>query len=388
MSTLYLLFENCPFHTRCALFDTHGRLISLRLTEHSRPLIEGAIVWGRVRAITPSLGSAFIDIGDTHDALLPLNTLPKGRRLVQGQPVMARIARGGFGEKGARLDARVAYKEPDPVGQCPRVLQAAPSALTRALQDAGAHQVKVILPHGLAHEAVAKHVPERNMLFLNDNAHGFDAYETLDDVLDTLKTPVPTFPFPAGDLRVEMTSAVATIDVNFKGFSGSTAQTPSEKAILAANMAAAEAAARLMRLLDLGGSVIIDFITPPSKQQRELVTNHLQATMATTDDHFQNVRPMSRHGLVEVNRARTGPSLNLLLATPAYVAGEIALRLWRTPTGANPHLMAQQVAAHPQVVSVLQQHLTTQVCLAQLGRTVTFSPTPADSPLTRFSITG
>jgi hypothetical protein len=384
--TMFLLYETCPFHTRCALFDGNGRLVTLRISDASRPLIEGAVVWGRVRAVNPSLSTAFVDIGDTHDAVLPFASLPKNLRLVEGQPLLVRITRGGFGEKGARLDARVAHRPPQDVGECPRLFQPAPTALTRALQDAGPRPVTVLLPHGMAREEVARHVPERAITYLNDGKHTFDALAVLDEVLDILKTPAPTFDFPAGTLIVEMTSAVATIDVNFRGLRGAAGQLPGEQAILAANLAAAEDAARLIRLFDLGGSVIVDFITPPSKQHREMVTNHLQATMETTDDDFESVRPMSRHGLVELNRSRRGPSLNLLLATPAYVAGEIALRLWREPAGMNPHLAQQVVVAHPQVLSVLQHYLTTELCLTQLGRHIVFQPTEL-APVTAFRIT-
>lgn len=378
--TYHILYESCPWHTRCALFDEEGRLLTLRYTDSLRPYTEGAIVWGRTRNVVPSLGAAFVDIGDVEDALLPLNTLPQGSKLTQGMPVLARIARAGFTEKGARLDARTAFKTPAPSAPCPAVLAPAPSALTRALHDANANPVTVWLTSAVYRDAVTRSVPERAIKQLD--YEDADWIERLDTELDTILSPAPTFSFGHGhNVIVELTSAVATIDVN-----GAPIQSASKTdATLAVNLAAAEEVARLCRLLDLGGAVIVDFITPKSKQHREVITDHLKATLQTTDDKFVEVRPMSRHGLTELTRERIGPSLNLLLKTPPFVAGRIGLELLRTPAGANPKLRKQTVVAHPEVIACLQPHLTTANCLAHLGRPIALEANGA-FPITTYKI--
>jgi hypothetical protein len=362
----HLLYETCGWHTRCALFDEQGRLLTLRYDDIHRQLIEGAIVWSRVRTISTGMGAAFVDIGDFQDALLPLNTLPSGTKLHQGQSLLARITRGGFAEKGARLDARVATPPPAAHTACPSLLVRAPTALKRALRDAGSTPVKVWLPHGLARDEVAKFVPEKAIFQLNEAQDAPDVLTTLETMLAQIIAPIPTFTFPHGDVKVELTSAVATIDINFKPL-----QANHQATVLAANLSAADEVARLVRLLDLGGSVVVDFITPKSKAHRDLIDSHLEANLSTTDDHFEHLRPMSRHGLSEITRARTGPSLNLLLKTPAFVAGNAALNLWRTPAGANPRLQNQKLVAHEQVLKFLQPHLTHEACLRTLGRPIT-----------------
>lgn len=367
----HLLYESCGWHTRCALFNEQGRLLSLRYDDVSRTLIEGAVVWGRVRMLAPSLGAAFVDIGDVHDGVLPLNTLPQGHKLHEGQGVLVRIARAGFGEKGAKLDGRVVLKQEQPPQQCPSVVIQAPNALKRALRDAGSTPVKCWLPHGLYRDAVAQVVREKQIFQLDKDPAAPELLQQLDEELARILAPVPTFPFPHGDVRVELTSAVATIDVNFRPMAA-----PKGDATLAANLAAAEEVARLVRLLDLGGSVIVDFITPKSKAHRDLIDDHLHAALTTTDEHFEHLRPMSRHGLSELTRSRTGPSLMLLLKTPAFVAGAIGLTLWRTPAGANPGLLRQTVQAHPLVLAGLQPHLTEATCLRHLGRMVTVQANP------------
>lgn len=387
--TYHILYESTPWHTRCALFDDHGRLLTLRYDEATRRHIEGAIAFGRVRTVVPSLGAAFVDIGDIQDAILPLNTLPQGARLTQGAPVLARISRGGFQEKGARLDARTALKPPPSGTPCPSLLQPPPSALRRALQDAGSNPVTVWLTCGQQRDAVAQHVPERAIRQLDMDSADFGSEslpDKLDACLDAMVSPRPTFPFSGnvkGNLIIELTSAVATIDVNAGPVMGAT----KEDATLAVNLKAAEEVARLCRLLDLGGSVIVDFITPKSKNHRGIIAEHLSATFGTTDDRFVELRPMSRHGLLELTRERSGPSLTLLLKTPEYVAGRIGLELWRTPAGTNPKLRAQTVVAHPDVIHVLQKHLTQAACLSHLGRPITLQPNGA-LPITTYQIHG
>jgi len=379
----HLLYESCGWHTRCALFDEHGRLLTLRYDDISRPYIEGALVWGRVRQVVPSLGAAFIDIGDVHDGLLALNALPKGATtLTVGQGVMVRITRGGFAEKGAKLDARVAHKSTIAPGTKPHVVKAAPSALQRSLRDAGSMPVKVWLPHGVFRDVVAKVVPERQIFMLNEDPQGHDTLPDvlglLDDELARMLSPKPTFPFPNGDVVVELTSAVATMDINFRPLEG----VSKGDAVLAANLTAAETVARLARLLDLGGSVIIDFITPKNKAQREMIYDHLDAALSTTDDHYEHLRPLSPNGLCELTRARTGPSLMLLLNTAPYVAGAVGLALWRMPAGFNPSVRQYAVRAHPTVAEILARHIQPQEALRPLGRPLQITADVALQPST------
>lgn len=388
--TYHILHESTPWHTRCALFDDHGRLLTLRYDDVTRRHIEGALAYGRVRQVVPSLGAAFVDIGDIQDALLPLGTLNEGVKLTQGQPVLARIARGGFQEKGARLNARIANKMPPEDTPCPSLIQSPPSALRRCLHDAGSHPVTVWITSGSHRDAVTQHVPERSVkqLDLDDTQLGGQSFpDSLDACLDAMISQRPTFPFNGkgitGNLIIELTSAVATIDVN----AGPVAGVSKDDFTLSVNLRAAEEVARLCRLLDLGGSVIVDFITPRSKNHRGIIAEHLSATFSTTDDRFVELRPMSRHGLLELTRERSGPSLTLLLKTPEYVAGRIGLELWRTPAGANPKLRAQTVTAHPEVIHVLQRHLTQATCLTHLGRPVTLVANGA-LPITTYQLNG
>lgn len=391
--TYHILYEACPWHARAALFNDKGELLTLRFDDAARPFTEGTVVWGRVRKVESSLGAAFVDIGDTQDAFLPLSTLTPGpaqpkTKLKEGQPLLVRVTRSGFYEKGARLDARVAMEPPPPGTPTPTIMAKAPSLLTRMLHDAGAHPTLIHIPDARLRDAARQHVPESAIAQLNHGHGGEEWFERLDTLLDTLNSPRPAFPFPGGKLIVELTSAVATIDVDAGPLVGAAGHLPQSHAQLALNMLAAEHAARLMRLLDLGGVVIVDFITPKSRTDREAITQHLVATAQASDDRFVEARPMSRHGIVEVSRERSRPSLPLLMAHPTFIAGRMALELWRHAPGTNPKLKSQTVTCHPQVAGILKTHLTQQTCLTQLGRPITIIPANPLLPLTATTISG
>lgn len=366
----HILFEACPWHQRAALFDDHGKLLTLRIDDADRPFREGTVVLGRVRAVEASLGGAFVDIGDRADGFLPFSTLmPEQRtaKLTNGQSLLVRIARAGYMDKGAKLDARVSNKPPPANTPVPSIVQHAPTALTRAFHDAASQPVKGWVSNAGLRDAMARHLPDASILQVDCDDTGDGWYERLDTEMDTMLAASPTWGFGgSGSLIVEMTSAVATIDVNAgPGFAATRAE-----AVLAANVAAATEVARLCRLLDLGGIIIADFITPPLKAHRAIVSDHLSNTLSTTDENFVELRTMSRHGIIEITRERSGPSLTLLLQRPYAVAGRILLDLWRHPAGTLPRVRARRVRCHPQVATLLKQRLTSEACLTHLGMLV------------------
>lgn len=375
-----ILYETCPWHTRVALFDERGKLISLRFEDESRQHIEGALVHGRVRRISEGLGAAFVDVGDTVDGFLPLKTLAKeAPKLTEGQDLLVRVVRGASDDKGARLDARVAYKEDEALPAAPSMVRPALSAFKRALHDAGDTPVRCWLGSPELRDNLGLGVPDEKIFILSEHPD-VDLVETLDSQLEQL-TGREFQLMGGGRLVVEMTKALVSIDVD----AGAAGADPGQSA-LDINLQAATEAERLCQLLDLGGNVIIDFITMPKKAQREQVTEHLRRMFATRDEQQVEVLPMSRYGLVEVNRQRGGPMLPELLSYPSYVAGDILLRLWRSrysTTSSNKRDIRLQTSE--EVGQLLAQRLTTDVALAYFGRPVALS-TEATWPTTRWQL--
>ena len=171
---------------------------------------------GRVRKVEKSLGGAFVDIGDQMDGFLSFNTLlPEDKKagLTEGRAILVRIARAGFAEKGAKLDGRVSLKPPGAETPVPSMVQAPAGVLTRTLHDAGANPAICWIADGRWRDRVAKHIPEANIRQL-DQDDSVEWVGKLEDHLDITLSKKPTYPFPGGNLIVELTSAVATIDVN------------------------------------------------------------------------------------------------------------------------------------------------------------------------------
>jgi len=115
-----------------------------------------------------------------------------------------------------------------------------------------------------------------------------------------------------GYLVIDQTESMTTIDVNTGGFVG---HRNLEDTIFRTNLEAAVAIARQLRLRNLGGIIIIDFIDMHDATHRDQVLAALEQALAT--DHAQTqVAPISPLGLVEMTRKRTRESLEHLLCVP------------------------------------------------------------------------
>jgi ribonuclease G len=112
-----------------------------------------------------------------------------------------------------------------------------------------------------------------------------------------------------GHLVIDQTESMTTIDVNTGGFVG---HRNLEDTIFRTNLEAAVAIARQLRLRNLGGIIIIDFIDMTDAAHRTQVMEALQRALA--GDHAQtHIASVSSLGLVEMTRKRTRESLEHLL---------------------------------------------------------------------------
>jgi len=115
-----------------------------------------------------------------------------------------------------------------------------------------------------------------------------------------------------GYLIIDQTEAMTTIDVNTGAFVG---HRNLEETIFRTNLEAAVAIARQLRLRNLGGIIIIDFIDMEEPEHRRQVIQALER--ALSDDHVKtNISAVSPLGLVEMTRKRTRESLEHLLCQP------------------------------------------------------------------------
>lgn len=110
-----------------------------------------------------------------------------------------------------------------------------------------------------------------------------------------------------GYIVIESTEAMVTIDVNTGRFTGKKSQADT---ILKTNIEAAKEVARQLRLRDLGGIVVVDFIDMEDERHRHAVYDTLRTALAP-DRARTRIYPVSSLGLVEMTRQREGePLLN------------------------------------------------------------------------------
>ena len=115
-----------------------------------------------------------------------------------------------------------------------------------------------------------------------------------------------------GYLILDQTEAMTTIDVNTGGFVG---HRNLEETIFKTNLEAAHAIARQLRLRNLGGIIIIDFIDMEDAEHQRQVLRTLEK-MLERDHAKTNITGVSELGLVEMTRKRTRESLENTLCEP------------------------------------------------------------------------
>jgi ribonuclease G len=131
--------------------------------------------------------------------------------------------------------------------------------------------------------------------------------EEIEKALDR-KVPLKS----GGYLMIDQTEAMTTIDVNTGDFVG---HRTLEDTIFRTNLEAAVAIARQLRLRNLGGIIIIDFIDMQTEDHRRQVLQALERALVAdhAKTHISSVSPL---GLVEMTRKRTRESLEHLLCRP------------------------------------------------------------------------
>jgi ribonuclease G len=138
----------------------------------------------------------------------------------------------------------------------------------------------------------------------------FDLYGVDDEIERALQPKVPLK--SGGYLIFDQTEAMTTIDVNTGAYVG---HRNLEETIFRTNLEAAIAIARQLRLRNLGGIIIIDFIDMQEKDHRDQVLQALSGRLA--HDHARTqIMDVSPLGLVEMTRKRNRESLERLLCQP------------------------------------------------------------------------
>ena len=107
---------------------------------------------------------------------------------------------------------------------------------------------------------------------------------------------------------IEHTEALHVIDVNSGNRSKAT--NDQESNALEVNLRAADEIARQLRLRDMGGIIVVDFIDMAKPEHRQELYDHMREIMAN-DRARHNILPLSKFGLMQITRQRVRPVLDI-----------------------------------------------------------------------------
>ncbi len=188
---------------------------------------------------------------------------------------------------------------------------------TRVVRDLVSPAIRsVLIDEADTYERVrnfaAEFVPEfvDRILRYDDAVPLFDRYGVEDDLERALGSRVPLR--CGGHLVIEQTEAMTTVDVNTGGFVGARSL---EDTVYRTNLEAAAAIPRQLRLRNLGGIIVIDFIDMTEEEHQRQVLRALEKACESDPGRIR-ISPISALGLVEMSRKRTRESLARQLCRP------------------------------------------------------------------------
>lgn len=141
----------------------------------------------------------------------------------------------------------------------------------------------------------------------------FDLYGVEDEIQRALQSKIKLK--SGGYLIIDQTEAMTTVDINTGGYVGNRNL---EETIFKTNLEATQAIVRQLRLRNLGGIIIVDFIDMKDPEHRRQVLRTFEKALER--DHAKTcITEVSNLGLVEMTRKRTRESLEHILCEPCPV---------------------------------------------------------------------
>jgi Ribonuclease G/E len=339
--------------------------------ERGDTLPAGSIHLGRVLRLVAGLDAALVDIGDARPGFLPVRV--GGMELSEGARIVVQIRREAQRGKGALLSTRIV------AGDAARLVVLAaglepPARLDPAPGFAAALALRLPgVPERILTDDSAVLRELRDAFPAAEIAHrGVEEWPVdLDALFDAALASTLAVP-GGGSLHIEEARATVLIDVD----SGTPEAGSAQRAALAVNRAAAQAIARQLRLRQLGGGIIVDFVGLDGRRPRDQVRQAMAAALVG-DPAQPEVLGWTRLGHLEIVRPRRGRPLSEAMLEPhganksaAALAFEALRRLYREARAA-PAANWRLVAA-PAVAAAL--HGPASVALraleARLGRRV------------------
>jgi ribonuclease G len=294
-----------------AALEEEGDLIGLRVAREGDADVVGGVFLGRIVALRPELPAVLVDIGLDRPAFLDARDVDRKRGiagLTEGEALIVEVTKAARADKAGGLrvlrasDARreafdAAARDAIPPARLdqpePAIFRAAKPLLNSGVERA-------LIDERGAMMALRRAYPElaERLAFHGDEAPLFEVLGIAEQVDAVLQPRVALS--GGGAILIEASHAATMIDVD-----GGT------RGALAANRAAAVTIPRQIRLRNLAGPIVIDFVGMKGREERDEVAAALKAALTESDEavellgwtklgHFELIRPRREPPLAEL----------------------------------------------------------------------------------------
>ena len=261
--------------------------------------------------------------------------------LPENAGVIVRTAAEGATEEQLTLDVQRLTAQWDAIqkkaenGNGPVLLHSEPDLLVKIIRDVFNEDFQNIVIHGSEAKAVITEYLEQvapdlieRIIDHNDGTDPFDTYRINEQIIKALdrKVWLPS----GGSLVIDRTEAMTVIDVNTGKFIGSGGNL--EETVTKNNLESAEEIVRQLRLRDIGGIVVIDFIDMVLESNRDLVQRRLIECLSRDRTKHQ-VAEITSLGLVQMTRKKLGLGLLETFGEPCEVCAGRGLIIHHEPVG-------------------------------------------------------
>ena len=246
----------------------------------------------------------------------------------EGTGLIVRTAGEGMEKKQFASDAKFLNKlwkklsKRDEKTKAPALIHKDIEIITRLVRDLFTDEVtRVVIDSKKEYKEIQSYLrsyaPDlrERVHFYREDTPIFDAYEIERETGRLLSRTVPLK--KGGFITIDHTEALVSIDVNSGRFRGGKGQ---EDTALRTNLEAAKEIPRQLRLRDLGGIIVIDFIDMEMEENRKKVIDELRTGLKRDRSRTKTLR-VSEIGLVEMTRQRVRPSLLQLLGETCPTCG-------------------------------------------------------------------
>jgi ribonuclease E len=261
--------------------------------------------------------------------------------LPESAGVIVRTAAEGATEEQLTLDVQRLTAQWDAIqkkaekANGPTLLHSEPDLLVKIIRDVFNEDFANIVIHGDEAKTVITDYLQQvapdlidRVIDHNDGTDPFDTYRINEQIIKALdrKVWLPS----GGSLVIDRTEAMTVIDVNTGKFVGSGGNL--EETVTKNNLESAEEIVRQLRLRDIGGIIVIDFIDMVLESNRDLVQRRLIECLSRDRTKHQ-VAEITSLGLVQMTRKKLGLGLLETFGEPCEVCAGRGLIIHHEPVG-------------------------------------------------------